>query len=187
MIKDLKIDLKVVEDHFMQAVVSVADEKIVRITDVSLIICITQGTGVFNKGKEVVRAIKFSKSGAFDEETVKIKSLTKADLTGAISGALKEVLKGEIELHNTSLDLDNDHPHKRASNIKYPHKIDKEIELWISVDKNDKLQMSMIYNSTFLRKYSIQEEFSEIQNSKIGEVVNEDEIGDAQVELRSEK
>lgn len=193
-IKDWNIDLKVVESHFVMAVVGVADEKQVAPTDVSLIVCITQGTGVFNKGKEVVRAIKYSNSEAFEEETVKISKLTKADMTGAISSALKEILLGEIQMHNATLHLpdfivDEDgnklpNPHKRESARKYGQPIDKKLELWISVDAEDNLIMNMIYGNNKLRSYSIREEFKEVDNVKIGEVVNEDEIDEAQAQIQ---
>jgi hypothetical protein len=183
-IKDLKIDLDIVEGHFVTAVIQVADERNVDPTDISLIICITKGTGVFNKNKEVMRAIITSNSGAFEDEVVKISHLTKVDMTGAISKAMKEILLGEINLHNTSLSFEDSDPFKRESAKNYPHPIDKKLELWIQVDKDDNLVMNMIYINTRLRSYSIKEEFGDVNNVKIGEVVNEDEISDAQAEIQ---
>lgn len=185
-IKNLKIDLEVVESHFVTAVVQVAEEKGVPETDVSLIVCITKGSGVFNKNKEVVRAIKWSNSGKFKQEMVKIASLTKADFTGAISSSLKEILISEIDEHNRSVNLNPKDPNKTDSAKRYDSYIDKNLQLWISVDKESNLKMNLIHNGNLIREYSIKEEFANIHNSKIGDVVKEDEISEAQREMRKE-
>jgi len=176
-IKDLKIDLDTVEQYLVNAVIGQADKKGVEPTSLSLIICTMKGTGVFNKGKQIVRCKIYSHNEAFADDVVKLIKITAMDTTGAISGAFKEILRGEVEVHNHNVG----HGISSETTKNYPNYIDLDkLECWISITEEDKLNMNFIYDHKLLRPYSIKDDYSEVDNVKIGDAVQEDELDQVQ-------
>jgi len=172
--------LDTVEQYLVNAVIGQADKKSVEPTSLSLIICTMRGTGVFNKGKKIIRCKIYSHNEEFEDDVVKLIKITAMDTTGAISGAFKEILKGEVEVHNHNIA----HGLGSQTTTNYPNYIELEkLECWISITEDDKLNMNFIYDNILLRPYSIKEDYAEVHNVKIGDAVDEDELNEVQTTI----
>ena len=156
----MKANFDVVDEVFIDAVVDNAEIKDVSPLDISLILFPQKQ----KNGKFKLRVAITSPKKAFKDEIKKLRSLTMYDMMGHISKAIMKIFEHEIKEHNRAVEqgaiIDS------TKNFNHPISMDS-MECYVEVIKNDKdkwsLNMNLIWDYNFLRKYSLREEFGEIE------------------------
>jgi hypothetical protein len=183
-ISSLKIDLKAVEQEFINAVVNQAEEKQVPITDISLVMFPMFKKGRLGRKDSYVTRIRImSISNRFSPEVVKMRKLTMFDMTGHISKAIMEIFKAEVHEHNEIL-ANQGSSHERFKHWPYAMEISEKLECYIQVDANENLRMTFVYDKKPIRPYSIREEFSAVDNLKVGDAVDPEDLDQIQGEVK---
>ena len=164
-----KIDFSQVDDVFIEAIKTQADERGAKPEEITLILFPFDKRG---KGEFVTRVKIFSLTNSFPEEIVRLKKVTMYDVLGHISKAILEVFKGEVYDHNARLASGTGESVKA-----YPHQITMDkLECYIQVapiaDEKYSLTMAMIYDGNFLRNYDMVKEFGDADLDEIQKEMN---------------
>ncbi len=155
-----EIDFTKVNEVFIDAVTSEAEDRNVKPEEIALILFPFDRRG---DKKYRTRVKIFSMTKAFETETVRLKKLTVFDIMGHISKAIMQIFKGEVYDHNQRLESKSG-----ESTRNYPHPIDYDkIECYVQLSEDKTVVMTMTYDQKFLRNYDMQEEFGDADLDEI--------------------
>ena len=154
------------------------------ITDISLVMFPMFKKGRLGRKDSYVTRIRImSISNRFSPEVVKMRKLTMFDMTGHISKAIMEIFKAEVHEHNQIL-ANEGSSSERFKHWPNPIEICEKLECYIQVDANENLKMTFVYDKKPIRPYSIRQEFSAVDNIKVGDAVGQDDLDQIQGEVK---